>query len=194
MVNQTKPEKNKMNPLLWFFFAIVIPIIVVITLTIIIFSVAGVNVVDWAKNTGNNIPVISSWITTDEEEETIRIEEKMESTIANKDNEIEQLNQEVRALEAATEQLEQEIIKLENNQSSEETDNNDDTELVDSPVTTVSKSFKDMDSEQAALIFQSLEKELAVSILKELSNDVRGEIFEEMDPELAAELTQLFVN
>lgn len=106
-------EKEKMNPFLWFLFAIVIPVIIAITLTVIVFAVAGVDVVNWAKNTGEKIPVLSSVITTEEEARELESKENHQAKLDKKDAEIEQLNSEKQTLERNIEQLEQKIAKLE---------------------------------------------------------------------------------
>lgn len=196
MAKDIKKQKDKMNPVLWFFFAIVIPVVVAVTLTIIIFTVAGVDVMGWAKKTGNSIPVLSSVITTDEETNEQRAKEKFKNTIANKDEKISKLNQKVSNLESSIDELKQEIVKLENFKSNEgesDSSNAGEEDTENNSIKRVSSSFKEMDSEQAALIFENMEQALAVAILKKLPNDVRGNIFEEMEPALAAELTQLSV-
>ncbi|MGP4106985.1 MotE family protein [Virgibacillus sp. L01] len=196
MAKDNKKQQNKTNPILWFFFAIVIPFIVAITLTVIIFTVAGVDVVGWAKSTGNSIPVISSVITTDKEKNEQREEKKTKDIIASKDEKIAQLNQKVSNLESTVGQLEQEIVKLENRNANEEkikSETADEAESGNESIKAISSSFNEMDSAQAALIIENMEQDLAVGILKQIPNDVRGGIFEEMEPDLAAELTQLFV-
>ncbi|MEN2766447.1 MotE family protein [Ornithinibacillus xuwenensis] len=185
-------EKEKMNPFLWFLFAIVIPIIIAITLTVIVFAVAGVNVVDWAKNTGNNIPVLSSIITTDEEARETQKEEDIQGRLDAKDAEIEQLTADNTNLESTIEQLEQEIVKLERdlNASSNVEDTTDETQET---VKQISSSFSEMKSEQAALILQELEDDVAIAILSEMSNEDRGLIMESMTPDRAATLTEQFL-
>ena len=182
-------EKEKMNPLLWFLFAIVIPVIIAITLTIIVFAVAGVDVVDWAKKTGNNIPVLSSIITTDDEARELEKEDNVQVSIETKDTEIEQLNQEKLSLEGTIEKLEQKITKLERdldvaNQQPEDTKNT---------VKQISSSFTKMKSEQAALILEQLDTDTAFTILSEMSNEDRGLVMENMDPEKAANIAQRFI-
>ncbi len=197
MAKDNKKQQNKTNPILWFFFAIVIPFIVAITLTVIIFTVAGVDVAGWAKSTGNSIPVVSSMITTDKEKAEQRDEKKTKDIIASKDEKIAQLNQKVSNLESTIGQLEQEIVKLENRNSNEEKSESEaadeEAESGNESIKAISSSFNEMDSQQAALIIENMEQDLAVGILKQIPNDVRGGIFEEMEPDLAAELTQLFV-
>lgn len=194
MVKQTKEEKKKINPIVGVLFAIVIPIILAVTLAIIIFA-AGVDVVDWAKEKGSTIPVISSFITTPQEENIQRGEEQVQAEMERKDTEIEELNQNVIDLESTIEQMEQEIVKLENNNGdSNQANELEVTEGERDTVKTVSNSFKDMDKEQAALIMADLEEETAISILQEVSSEVRGEILEEMETEAAASLTQLLID
>ncbi|HLS07992.1 MotE family protein [Lentibacillus sp.] len=197
MAVTNQKEKKKMNPFLWFLFAIVIPVIMAITLILIILTVAGVDVLGWAKETGNSIPVVSNVIETDKEKDEQRSEEKLKDTIASKDEEIAALNQQISNLESTIDGMEQEIARLENNEAAADDtaseNGKEGTSRTDS-IQTISSSFTEMDNEQAAQILQNMEQDLTISILENLPNDVRGEIFEAMEPELAAELTQQFVN
>lgn len=184
-------EKEKMNPILWFLFAIVIPVIIAITLTVIVLSIAGVNVVDWAKNTGSNIPVVSSLIPTDDEVADTKKEENYQATIATKDEEIEQLNQEKITLESSIEQLELTVTKLQRDlDAAKQTSEEDSSKSIKQ----MSSSFKEMRSEQAAIILEQLDYETAFTILSEMSNKDRGAILEKMTPESAAAITKLFIN
>ncbi|MBS3680048.1 hypothetical protein KGF86_07465 [Ornithinibacillus massiliensis] len=184
-------EKEKMNPILWFLFAIVIPVIIAITLTAIVLSLAGVNVIDWAKNTGSNIPVVSSLIPTDDEVAEKKEEENYQATIAAKDEKIEQLNQEKTALESSIEQLELTITKLQRDlEAAKQTTEEDSSKSIKQ----MSSSFKEMSSEQAAIILEQLDQESAFTILSEMSNKDRGAILGNMTPESAAAITKLFIN
>jgi flagellar protein FlbB len=185
-------EKEKMNPFLWFLFAVIIPVIIAITLTVIVLGVAGVNVMDWAKNTGNNIPIISSMITTDEEARELEKEQNIQSRLDAKDAEVEQLSQEKLNLEGTIERLEQQIAKLERDLDVakqvpvEESSNK--------TVKQISSSFTKMKNEQAALILQQLDTDAAFMILSEMSNEERGLVMGKMDPEKAAEIAKRFIN
>ncbi|HLR07929.1 MAG TPA: MotE family protein [Bacillota bacterium] len=188
-----KEQQHKMNSFLWFLFVIIIPLIVAVVLAVIIFTAAGVDVVGWAKGVGENIPGISQLVSVDDTEEGSEDVDKLRTQLAEKEAEIDTLNRDIQALEATIEELEQEILKLENSaETGEETDGTE--ESKDNNVKTMAKSFKNMDPEQAALIFAQLESDLAISIMKTLSSDVRGAILEEMDAESAATLTQQFVD
>ncbi|WP_047984880.1 MotE family protein [Ornithinibacillus californiensis] len=184
-------EKEKMNPFLWFLFAIVIPVIVAITLTAIVLAVAGVDVVGWAKNTGNNIPILSSMITTDEEARELEKKESIQAKLDKKDDEIAKLSEEKLTLESTVERLEQKITKLERDldvakQQPEEESNK--------TIKQISSSFKEMKSEQAALILEQLDTGAAFIILSEMSNEDRGLIMENMKPESAANIAKRFIN
>ncbi|HLQ98145.1 MAG TPA: hypothetical protein VK135_05590, partial [Candidatus Dormibacteraeota bacterium] len=67
MAKDLSNKQKKTNPILWFLFAIVIPVIIALILTFIILMATGTDISGWAKNTGSKIPVISSFITTEEE-------------------------------------------------------------------------------------------------------------------------------
>lgn len=186
-----------MNPILWFLFAIIIPIIIAVSLTIVVLSAAGINVMGWMKETGSNIPVVSSFIKTDEQIKSEELEAKLEATIATQKEEIEQLTQSIDNLEATIEQLERENIKLEKQNQSEEKkleEIEEQSNVKEDTLKKLSASFKKMNKKQAALIFQDLDSETAIALLNKLSNDVRGGILEEMEPKKAAELTKLYID
>lgn len=193
---QENNRTSKPNPFAWFLFAIVIPLTVAIALTFTILAIAGVNVGDWLKNTGKKIPVISTMITTEEEKDIKQIEEKAETTIAKKDEKINELTDEIITLEGMIDHLEQEVSNLEVALNREEREEQEREELTESKQDTLKKlssSFKKMNHKQAALIFEDLDNEIALTLLANMSNDVRGKIFEAMDPKLAAKLTEQMI-
>lgn len=188
---KNKRENKKMNPILWFIFAIVLPLIIVSVIAIFVLSFAGFDVIDWAKKKGSTVPVVSHFIKTDEEKDLQYKLEQAEQKIEKLEDEIEQLNLEINSLEAIRDQQEQDIVKLENQIKADE-DETDSAEVSGSAnsVKQTAASFRKMDQKKAADILQNLERDAAIDILKQLSNDVRGKILEEMEPKRAAELTQ----
>ncbi|MGP4065423.1 MotE family protein [Oceanobacillus sp. M65] len=196
MEKDLKTEKKKMNPFLWFLFAIVIPLLIAVVIAVIAFSMAGVNVMDWVKEKGSNIPVVSSLIESPEGESVEQTSDQTSEQLAAKNEQIEQLNQQVQDMETTIDRLEEEAVILENrNKQNEATAEVEaDSESENSSITTIASSFKDMDSEQAALIMQDLDNQTAVSILEEVSNKVRGAILAEMEPAKAADLTKIFID
>ncbi|CDO02232.1 hypothetical protein BN988_00689 [Oceanobacillus picturae] len=196
MEKDLKIEKKKMNPFLWFLFAIVIPLLIAVVIAVIAFSMAGVNVMEWVKEKGSNIPVVSSLIESPEGESVEQTPDHASEQLAAKNEQIEQLNQQVQDMETTIDRLEEEAVILENrNKQNEATAEVEaDSESENSSISTIASSFKDMDSEQAALIMQDLDNQTAVSILEEVSNKVRGAILAEMEPAKAAELTKIFID
>lgn len=188
---KNNPKKKKMNPILWFIFAIILPLMIVSVIAVFILSIAGIDVLDWAKKKGSTVPVVSTFIKSDEEEDLILQLERAEETIEKQKEEIEDLNLEIESLQSIKEQKEQDIVKLEKKLKSEG-DHTDPTSVREpaNSVKQTAASFRKMDQQKAAQIIQNLEKDAAIDILKQLSNDVRGKILEEMEPKLAAELTE----
>lgn len=190
-------ENKKLNPFLWFLFAIVIPLIIVSSLTILILGLAGYDVSGWAKNTANNIPIVSSFVKTDEEKDYEQMKQEMEEKLEKKDAEIKQLENLTEDLETTIDQLNQEILKLENKLESNEQLSEEQEELVEGnkdELRQIARSFQNMKSKQAAAVLENMDQNDAIHILKEISNDGRGKILEAMDPKKAAELTKLFMN
>ncbi|WP_337020410.1 MotE family protein [Oceanobacillus massiliensis] len=193
MVENTNNQKKKMNPFLWFLFAIVIPVIILIALAVIVLGVAGFNVIDWAKEKGNDIPVVSEMVTTDEESSVEQEEQQVQAAMDDKNQEIEVLNQTIRDLEANVDQLEQENVKLENKQETT-TEEAAEEDTAEQGIEIVVGPYEEMKSDRAAQIIQNLDSDMAVRILKEISTEARGEILEAMEPESAAEFTQLLIS
>lgn len=188
---KVKKEQQKRNPILWFLFAIVIPVLLAFGIAIVILSVAGIDVTGWAKDKGSNIPIISSMVTTKEDKDLKRQLEKANETIAGQKDELDDLNKEIDSLEGLIDDLEMDMKRLENRNKSEENVTNDDSaQEIDEEVKKVAASFRKMDKEKAADIIQNLDKNMAVAVLASLSGDVRGGILAEMEPKLAAELME----
>lgn len=200
MAKKIDTEKKKMNPILWFLFAIVIPISITIALVTIILMVAGVDVTGWLKDKGKDIPVVSSFVDTEEEDNTAVAEKHMKSKLDKKNAEIDELKKELQDKEAMLEKLEQDIVKLKNKQKSAEKaekgnkTNEEEKDAQGNTIKSMAKSFNRMDEEQAAKILQSLKRETALAIIKELKDDTRASVLEAMDPDTAAQLTQQFID
>jgi len=186
---KNKQEKKKMNPVVWFIFAIFLPLLITSIIVLVTLSFFNVDVLGWAKEKGSNVPVVSNFIKTDEEETLILELEKAEKTIEQQQKEIEELKQEIESLESINARQEQDITKLEKNLE-DDGQSEDEKETQEKSVKQTAASFRKMDHEKAADIIQNLERETALDILQQLSNDVRGNILEEMEAKVAAELTE----
>jgi septal ring factor EnvC (AmiA/AmiB activator) len=191
MTKQIKSEKKKMNPLLWFLFAVITPVMVALCLLLIILNVAGVDVSGWAKDKAGSVPFLSGFVF--EEELTIAENKgQTQAKMEEKDAEIDRLLAEIRELETTVERLNQDIVRLENR--NEQNNQANEEEQASDAMPSISGTFKDMDHEQAALILQNMDEDTVITILNEVSNKVRGQILEAMDPEIAADLTQLLID
>jgi len=190
-------QNKKTNPILWFLFAIVIPMVVMLVLIYTVLLLAGVDVNSWLKNTGKKVPVISAMITTDEEKSYQELEEKFNELKDEHDTTTNSYLTEIESYKSTIEQLENEIDKLEAQLEFAKDNSEEETSLTASDeemIKKLSASFKTMKPKQAALIFSDLDKNIAVELLNTVSNDVRGKILEAMEPKLAAELTELMID
>ncbi|MBM7571823.1 MotE family protein [Aquibacillus albus] len=181
-------EEKKAGFFQWFI-VIVVPLLFAITIALIILTVMGIDVVGKTKSIANQIPFVSSAVTTDDEKLIQGKIEQLQGELDAKQWENEQLSSEVYEKEQTIEALNQEITKL-NEQLIEvkETAQSDEELLSD-----VSGSFIDLDPEVSAPIFENMEDELAITLLKNLPSQQRGAILGEMDPQVAAELTNLLL-
>src|SRR5699024_2821440 len=179
----------------WFIFAIVLSLSIVTVLAVVDLTLAGVNVMGWAKEKGSNVPVVSSFVKSEEETDLQIQLDQAKETIEQQKEEIKTLDLEIDSLEAIIDQQEQDITKLEKKTISDEQLNNPLNEDSGSDsLKQTAASFRKMDQEKAAEILKNLDRQIAVDILQQLSNDVRGKILEEMEPALAAELTQRLID
>ncbi|HLS20412.1 MAG TPA: hypothetical protein VK056_01975 [Bacillota bacterium] len=197
MSKQMDQQNKKTNPILWFLFAIVIPMVVMLVLIYTVLLLAGVDVNSWLKNTGKKVPVISAMITTDEEKSYQELEEKFNELKDEHDTTTNSYLTEIESYKSTIEQLENEIDKLEAQLEFAKDNSEEETSLTASDeemIKKLSASFKTMKPKQAALIFSDLDKNIAVELLNTVSNDVRGKILEAMEPKLAAELTELMID
>lgn len=196
MGKQFKDNNKKTNPILWFIFAIIIPLIIAITVTIFILILTGVDVKGWVKETASKVPVVSTFIKTDEEILQEEKSEKADGKILEQQEEIAILNKEVTDLKVTIEGLEQDIIKAKNAQKVEGDtveQQGADQDKANTSLKAMASSFKKMNKKQAALIFSDLDTETAITMLKEMPNDVRRGILEAMDAKEAATLMKRFI-
>lgn len=183
-------KNKKMNPILWFIFAIIIPVTVVAVLVLIIMNIAGFDTFNWLKEKGNNVPVISNMITTEEEADIEAKERIFQESMKEKDQELEELKDRLGEQETIIQDLEREILRLENNEDPTLKESAE-AEQVEDNLKKIAKSYQEMEPQRAAIILQNIsDRSTSVSILEVMSNDVRGEILQEMDPEIAADVTQ----
>ncbi|WP_181348755.1 MotE family protein [Thalassobacillus sp. CUG 92003] len=191
---KSNPEEKKSGKLQWFLVVILIPIMFLVTVTIVVLTLTGVNVFEEAEKYGSKIPGVSTLVSEDGQEEASVETEQLKATIANNNAEIEQLEEQVSSKDNTIEDLNQQLSEYEARlEKSEEAGEGDDTENPPDKVSELASSFKDMDAEQAAQIIENLDEVIAVQVLENVPSTERGEILGAMDPELAASLTNAFL-
>lgn len=147
---ETKQGKkhNKTNPILWFLFAIIIPLTLAISLTLFILNLSGVDVTGWTKDKLSQVPVVSVFVTNSETQEFENKIERTESKVEQKSSEIETLTQTKEELEAQITKLEDKISKMESEQRNDLTASVDVEEQENRDKQTyknMASSFKKMD-------------------------------------------------
>lgn len=191
MGNKNQANKKR-NPFVILIFAVILPVILAGVLAFFVLSFAGFDVSGWMKEKGQNVPVISSMIKTDEEKDIERKLNNALETIDAQKERLEEYEKEIESMEDIIEELELENKKLQNRTKDEDEDGEKAEQTED--VKQAASSFRKMDPEKAAPIVQNMDDAIAVEILASLSGDVRGDILAEMDPKKAAELTTLLSN
>ncbi len=183
-------HKKRSNPILWVIFAIVIPIMIVIALIIAALSFAGFEVMDWLKDKGRNIPVVSKMIPDEETGPSLELViEDLETDIAVKNADLKLIEKENEDLQGTITQLEEKVKHLEAKEAASDLPEGTATEEKDM-LKELAASFRTMEGKQAAQILEKMSHQEAATILAQVSSKVRGSILGAMDPEIAAKLTK----
>lgn len=190
-------ERKKINPVLWLLFAVIIPLLIIIVIIVVILNFAGFSVVDWTKEKGSELPVISNFITSPDEDALEKEASRLTEELETKSDELEQMESYIAYLEATLDQMEQEASREEAISSSDgldEQDDEDTTEEIDKSLRDMAKTFEEMKASGAAAILANMDEDRIVLILSELPNDARGDILQAMEAELAAKLAAKMLN
>lgn len=196
MAKKRTNEDKKPNMFIRILFAVVLPFIITVALTIFVLQLFGVDVLGWTEEKLAQTPIISSFVKTEDEKILSEKLDKANETIETQKKEIEDLKAQIEQLEAEIENKETEIAKLENEKESLQNAENDaeDGTAQDVDIKKLASSFKKMDKEQAAQIIANMDIQTAVLLLSNVSSDVRGAILEEMEPQQAANIMQRMMN
>ncbi|WP_226578767.1 magnesium transporter MgtE N-terminal domain-containing protein [Halobacillus litoralis] len=192
MAKNIQNKETKGRSFLKVLIAIGVPMIFLLTITFIILTLMGVNVVKETEKIAQKMPVISSILPSEETTASSTEEyDRLQAVIANQEAEIEQLKQEADNKDAKIEEKDQQLMQLEadlkEKNSSEETTEENETAQV------LAASFEEMDAEQAAPILENMTKEQAVLVLNEIASEERGDILGQMEAEAAAEMAGLLL-
>lgn len=177
----------------WFLFVIVIPTLFTITLALVLLTIAGVNVFEYAKVIGQNTPIISKYVPK-EADPVVEKKENLEHQISSLEGKIQEKDEKIADLEKKLEgqrieisYLQEEIFSLEEQLLLKEEEQKKHTKTI----AEISKLYETMSPKNAAVIIPKLDNEEAISILSALKTETVSKILEKMDPEDAAKYTQL---
>lgn len=187
---QEEVEEKSFSKLQWFFMVVVIPSIFALAVALIVATVAGVNIVDKAKEFSEKIPILSS----SEGEEGKKAEEaasqqlsklraelkEKEASITDLQAKIDTKDEEIKKLELERKQLEKEIDSL----TAVQTENQ--SEFKD-----IVKTYETMSAKKAAPIITQMNDKEALEILTQLKSDTLAAIMEQMNAAEAAKYTSL---
>ncbi len=188
--NEYKNEGEKTGRFQWFVLVILIPLIFAIMLSLIVATIAGVNVFEAAQKYSSQIPVISSIIPDQDEKESSEAgSPELKAELEDKKAQIQSLQNELTSKDKTIEELNSKLSDLTNQLAAK----NESKQERDQLLKKISTSFKKMDAEKAARIIANLDQNVAISLLESLPDEERGLIFAEMNPEQAANLTSAFV-
>ncbi|MYL70977.1 hypothetical protein GLW00_08940 [Halobacillus litoralis] len=189
MTKSTYTKKDKKS-FLKIITAIIFPLIFLITLTLIVLTLSGVNVFEEVERYASRIPGLSSVASSEGKDTDCGEMDRLKAVIANKEAEVEELQSEADSKQSQINELEQQVVQLKADleEAVAEEGNNE-----DSKVSAMARSFQEMDPEEAAPILESMNQNLAVQVLSEVASEEKGEILGQMDPEAAANIASMLI-
>lgn len=187
-IESAEKEYNKFQ---WFLFVVIIPTLFAVTLLLVVLTIAGVNVIDKAKDIGGKIPGISKLVKEDEPKNgkttTPTDINGLKAQIAKKEKQMAEMEKELSEKDQETESLKIEIEKLKSElkaaSETKEAQAKTDEELT--------KMYETMAPKSAASIIPNMADQDAKKVLTLLKPDIRAAILEKMDPKDAAKYTKL---
>ncbi|MFP7477639.1 MotE family protein [Terribacillus saccharophilus] len=204
MVKQQKDQQKKKGKGKGFILYFLLPVVLAAALVIAILEFSGVSV----SKLASGIPVIGNMV----KEESASTSgnsadaEKLKQQLKDQQATIDMMKETEDAKNAEIDDLNQQIVKLENqlNGTEPETDTTASQaasaggetaeEEVATPYKAAASSFSKMDDAKAAAIISKLDNDKALGVLQELSGKKRGTILAEMDAEAAASYTSAMVD
>ena len=185
-------EESKISKFQWFL-VIVIPLIFAVTVALIVFTVAGVNVLEKAKDMSAKIPFIESDQKDEEKGKPAKNDEKVSMKLEKLENEIENKEKEIEKLENIIDTRDKAITKAEAEKQQLQTEMN---QLKDSQNNSkqafkdIIRTYETMAPKKAAPIIMEMNDEDAVEILSSMKAATLAKVLEQMNTADAARLTK----
>ncbi|HZG61090.1 MAG TPA: nucleotide exchange factor GrpE [Anoxybacillus sp.] len=194
-LEKEETSEKSYSKLQWFLFVVLIPLLFGITLTLVIVTVAGVNVFDAVKKYGEKIPGISQLIQDEQKPSEQILQDRLieqKATVEEKTLQIKQLEQELENKQKEIDSLKKEIERLnaeiETKEQSTETEKEQEQKQA---IKDIVKMYESMSAKNAAQIIPELSDNDAVTILSSINSEKAADILEKMDPANAAKYTSL---
>lgn len=195
-MNKELEEKQvkKAKPIQKVVFLGVIPLLVALIVALIVATLAGVNVMNEAKNISQKIPLVSSLFSKEtnssKKDTTGPTASQLQADLKDKEKQISELQSQ---LNKRSEELAQ--AQLKNSQLQQEVDDalanqkNSTRALKD-----IVSTYETMSPKKAAMIITNMPDTEALKILTAIKPDILAAIMENMDPTQAARFTELMTN
>ncbi|MFJ8243974.1 MotE family protein [Peribacillus asahii] len=189
-IEDVELEEKKSGKIQWFLFAIVIPVIFAILVTIIVMTYYGVNVFEKTKEISDKI---STQVFQNDEKQTEQTTADYDQKIVDLEAEIKDKEAEIQSLESIIDSRDKNLQKAEAEQEQLEKEIN---ELKQAQMTSdveikeIVKTYEMMSAKKAAPIITQMSDDDAVGILANLKPVTLAKVLEQMAPEDAARLTK----
>ncbi|MFE5428048.1 MotE family protein [Peribacillus simplex] len=185
-------EESKISKFQWFL-VIFIPLIFAVTVALIVFTVAGVNVVEKAKEMSAKIPFIESDQKDEEKGKPAKNDEKVSMKLEKLETEIESKEKEIEKLEGIIDTRDKAIAKAEAEKQQLQTEMNqfrDSQNNSKQAFKDIIRTYETMSPKKAAPIIMEMNDEDAVEILSSMKAATLAKVLEQMNTADAARLTK----
>jgi flagellar motility protein MotE (MotC chaperone) len=186
-------DEKKYSKIQWFFVVIVIPALFAIIVTVLVLTIAGVNVFEKANELKEKIPFIPTkeevtekQVLEETKDELTKLEAEVkdrEAVIAEIETETEGKDQEIEMLKLEKEKLQEQIDDLTLSQQDGEQTFKD-----------IVNTYETMSAKKVAPIITEMNNDEAMKILSSLKPDTLAAILENMEAADAAKYTVLLSN
>ncbi|MGE7601791.1 MotE family protein [Peribacillus sp. NPDC097675] len=185
-------EENKISKFQWFL-VIFIPLIFAVTVALIVFTVAGVNVMGKAKEISGKIPFTELFQKDDEKEKPSQEIGKDSKRLAKLETEIKSKEKEIEKLETIIDTRDKAVEKAEVEKQQLQTQLNQLKESQDESKRAfkdIIRTYETMAPKKSAPIITAMNDEDAVKILASMKADTLAKVLEQMSTADAARLTK----
>ncbi|HJV17896.1 MAG TPA: MotE family protein [Bacillales bacterium] len=186
-------QSRKGKSFQWYLYVVFIPLAFAILVAVIVSFIAGINIIDTAKDFGKKIPIVGSLVQINQanssksnDKSVIELQGQIkdrEEKISQLETQISDKNKEIQKAELEQKRLQKEIDDVVSSQTEGK------RALKD-----IIKTYETMSAKKAAPIITQMNDEEALKILSSIKADSLAAIMENMNAKAAAKFTQLLTN